>query len=357
MATEKKAEKKPEVIFTPREELHSFVTLQMPNDPEVGKEVINSPLYTVYGPGGFANFTVTLFPPEDIPKDKRVWRDLSARIGFIQHKATKGRRALLEGTQVTISVVKDGTKCYPETREVIEGTCLFPQCFKDFYDNISTSCAQSLVMIEVTLSQSRKIEEAADITGEEDMAEKSLSKELECLLAEGKADAWLVGSDGAKKRIPCLKYVLILRSPALAKMFTTEGAKEKETSTVVIEEYTSETLRFFWKFLISDSTAGWETKGGQVAIDMLALGDRYLVPKMVEEAKASLACQINDENAVEILKLAHMVGADELEELAIEFVGQCGFINPESITELSTDSLARVIKVFQKQVVCRKTAN
>ena len=354
MATDE-TEKKPEVIFSPREELHSFVTFKMPDSTEMGKDIINSPLYTVYGPGGFANFTVTFFPDEETPKIKRVWGDVNARVGFIQHRATKGRKALLEGAKVTISVVKAGTKYYPMTQKVIDGTCHFAGCFKSFYEEVSTTATGLTIMIEVTLSHGiGKVEKDADAN---DLPQRCLSKELEGLLTEGKADAWLVGSDGPKKRIPCLKYVLTLRSPTFAKMFTTDGAKEKETSTLVIEDYSSETLHFFWRFLISDSTVGWDSKGGQVAIDMLALGDRYLVPKMVEEAKASLSCQVNDENAVEIIKLAHMVGARELEDLAIEFVGQCGFINPESITELSPESLARVIKVFQKQVVCRKTAD
>ena len=64
------------------------------------------------------------------------------------------------------------------------------------------------------------------------------------------ADFFMVSADGYN--IPCIKAVLVARSPVFKTMLTSENFIEFTISRIKIKEFKSGTLKTFWSFLISD---------------------------------------------------------------------------------------------------------
>lgn len=168
-------------------------------------------------------------------------------------------------------------------------------------------------------------------------------QEIKALKLEAYADAWLQGSDGPDFKVPCLKFVLGIRSPTFAAMFRTEAAPEATTGVVVIKEYDSVTLATFWNFLLKDDTTGWREGNGEMAISMLALGDCYLVKRLKNVATETLAEIISDLNALAILVAADLHNIDTLLELALCHIGTSRNFEATEIEELPKQLRIKVV--------------
>ena len=186
------------------------------------------------------------------------------------------------------------------------------------------------VTITLTDIKSQDISDALQPHGANDSAEadsahetsgRSLIQEIRALNLTEEADAWLQGSDGPDRKVPCLRFVLGIRSPTFAAMFSTEGAQEATSGVVIIKEYDSSTLKSFWNFLLKDDTTGWREGKGQLAIHMLSLGDCYLVKRLKTVAAETLSEIVSDLNATAILVAADLHSIGTLEELALCHIG------------------------------------
>ena len=175
-------------------------------------------------------------------------------------------------------------------------------------------------------------------------------------MAAGKADAWLIGSDGPEHKVPCLRCVLMARSPAFDSMLTSDS-KEKETGEIVITDYDSETLGAFWNFLLSNDTSSWADGDEQLSINLLALGDRYFVQELKDAAEKHLEVYLEEENAVVIFELASKTKMPELEGRALKLIGSSKKVSSTQLAKLSEELRVKVIEEFQSNITDWKYRN
>ena len=162
------------------------------------------------------------------------------------------------------------------------------------------------------------------------------------------SDFALVGQDGVS--VPVCKLILAARSPVFAANLASKGTAEAATATVVIADYESATLRRFWQFLLGDEDPAPMVGNVQLAMDLLALADKYEVKGLFDSAETQLALSVRKDNAAEILKLADKVRAKKLENSVLDFLkANQGAIQPNELAELPKDVVAKIFARMAKK--------
>lgn len=119
---------------------------------------------------------------------------------------------------------------------------------------------------------------------------------------------------GAKERKEIKAHKLILmRSEFFDKMLNSDHAKEAQTGIIELEEEYDliyELCRYLY----------YEKFDNKFAIDLLDIGDKYLIKNLVSECKQYLKDNISKENFIDVILCADKVNAESLKETVIDFI-------------------------------------
>lgn len=141
----------------------------------------------------------------------------------------------------------------------------------------------------------------------------SLSADMEALLTEGRlADAVLV-ADGREWRVH--KAILVARSPVFAAMFEHDMAESK-SSRVTIGDVSADVLDQVLRYMYTGKVDHIRVLG----VDLLAVADRYALPRLKALCEEELARSVSHDNALDVLLTADLHSAKELRCAALQCV-------------------------------------
>ena len=110
------------------------------------------------------------------------------------------------------------------------------------------------------------------------------------------------------------KVVLAARSPVFHAMFTTD-LMEKKTNIIEIRDIESSTFLELLRFIYTDQVDNLE----DVASDLLAAADKYMLELLKAKCEASLSRHINLDNCGNLLTLAHLYSTPGLKKKLLDF--------------------------------------
>ena len=139
-----------------------------------------------------------------------------------------------------------------------------------------------------------------------DTIPKAIYTDFKKILFSSIKDVTLIGSDGQK--VGANLFVLKMRSPVFQAMFEEETSKEFQTKTVVIEEYTKESLAAFVHFLTTEEI----NLPNENVVDLMRLGHKYQVPSLFSAAKRFILDHVNAQNADALFEEFELLSRDVL---------------------------------------------
>ena len=166
--------------------------------------------------------------------------------------------------------------------------------------------------VNVVTNGSTSIPSPEDVTGVSKFME-----EMGNIFEAGKfTDVTIVCQD---RQFECHKAILAERSTVLEVMFT-HNMKEKRDSKVEIQDMDPDILHEMIVFMYSGKVAGLDEK----APDLLVAAEKYNLNDLKQMCEDNLCVNLNLENALNMLVLADLHGANNLRLIALEFIGENG---------------------------------
>ena len=166
--------------------------------------------------------------------------------------------------------------------------------------------------VNVVTNGSTSIPSPEDITG--------ISKFMEDMgniFEAGKfTDVTIVCQD---REFECHKAILAARSTVLEAMFS-HNMKEERDSKVEIQDMDKDILRKMIVFMYSGKVAGLDGK----AADLLVAAEKYDLKELKRMCEDKLCVNLNLDNALDMLVLADLHGANNLRLITLEFIGENG---------------------------------
>lgn len=130
--------------------------------------------------------------------------------------------------------------------------------------------------------------------------------------------AIVAGEETQQKTFSVHKCVLGIQSEFFATMFENE-MKETQTGEMTINDYSADAVEDFLRFFYIGAIPNDNN-----AVELFKLASLYDVVKLKSAAEKIIARSINDENAIEILKFAKLFSSENLKQIAFKNI-QCFF--------------------------------
>ena len=166
--------------------------------------------------------------------------------------------------------------------------------------------------VNVVTNGSTSIPSPEDITGVSKFME-----DMGNIFEAGKfTDVTIVCQD---REFECHKAILAARSTVLEAMFS-HNMKEERDSKVEIQDMDADTLHEMIVFMYSGKVAGLDEK----AADLLVAAEKYDLKELKLMCEDNLCVNLNLDNAIDMLVLADLHGANNLRLITLEFIGENG---------------------------------
>ena len=158
-----------------------------------------------------------------------------------------------------------------------------------------------------------------------------------------------------KREFACHKAILSARSPVLEAMFS-HNMKEKLDRKVEIQDMDADTCHQMVVFMYSGKVA----RLGEKAADLLVAAEKYDLKELKQMCEDNLCVNLNLENALDMLVLADIHGANNLRLLTLEFIGENGekIVNQKGWREkvkLYPDLMANMIEALSVSLMKLKS--
>ncbi|XP_064486134.1 speckle-type POZ protein-like [Ornithodoros turicata] len=112
------------------------------------------------------------------------------------------------------------------------------------------------------------------------------------------------------------KNILAMRSPVFRAMFGNNSMKETQVNRVDLEGISAEVLQEIVTFVYTDTAPNID----DLAADLLRAGEKYGLKRLKAMCEYNLATGIGIDTAVEVLRLAIRLNANELKEFAATYI-------------------------------------
>jgi speckle-type POZ protein len=112
------------------------------------------------------------------------------------------------------------------------------------------------------------------------------------------------------------KKILLARSVYFARMFDSDF-KEAKDKIIEIQEENEDLFKLLIKFLYSND---FSTMTYEIAIDLIALAQKYNMPKILMMCGRNIVENLNAETCIDILIQAEIAQCDKLERIAKKFI-------------------------------------
>lgn len=126
-------------------------------------------------------------------------------------------------------------------------------------------------------------------------------------------DVTLISSSGDK--IPCHKFMLAARSPVFKAMFSLKLSKENTTGRIEIVDFSTKALEAMVKYIYTEEI---EEKDTSIALELLALSDKYDLAKSRFMLSKKLVELVDVENCLRYYVYGFLHNADELKRAALD---------------------------------------
>ena len=166
--------------------------------------------------------------------------------------------------------------------------------------------------VNVVTNGSTSIPSPEDVTG----VSKFMEEIGNIFEARKFTDVTIVCQD---RQFECHKAILAGRSTVLEAMFS-HNMKEKRDSIVEIQDMDADILHEMIVFMYSGKVAELDEK----AADLLVAAEKYDLHDLKRMCEDNLCVNLNLENALNMLVLADLHGANNLRLIALEFIGENG---------------------------------
>ena len=104
------------------------------------------------------------------------------------------------------------------------------------------------------------------------------------------------------------KTLLSLISPVFGRMVQASNSKEALTNSVVIEDFTPETIQAFQRVSFSNE----EIKDDDLTPELLMFAQKYLMKTLVTKIKVKLIDSLNNDNIFDVLKAAYLIDDQDM---------------------------------------------
>ncbi|KAK3909231.1 Speckle-type POZ protein B [Frankliniella fusca] len=141
----------------------------------------------------------------------------------------------------------------------------------------------------------------------------SLSADMEALLADGQLADAVLAADGREWRVH--KAILAARSSVFAAMFKHDMAESK-SSRVTVGDVSADVLDQVLRYMYTGKVDHIRVLGA----DLLAVADRYALPRLKALCEEELARSVSDDNALDVLLTADLHSARELRLAALQCI-------------------------------------
>ncbi|XP_039267485.1 speckle-type POZ protein-like [Styela clava] len=162
------------------------------------------------------------------------------------------------------------------------------------------------------------VQDSVNISGQSNMMQLKvpdcrLAEDLEGLLEGGDFTDCTFFVEG--KEFKAHKSIIAARSVVFRAMFQHE-MEERKLNRVEISDISADVFREMLSFLYTGAAPNLD----QMAAELLAAADKYALQRLKVMCEESLCTNLSVENVADILILADLHNADQLKEMAIDFI-------------------------------------